>query len=64
MPYKKQGNENQKGVSSETVYERWFQGGKAAVTEVTKHLTDNNIFAKGAIAFLKAFSEKVERNKE
>jgi internalin A len=41
--------------------ERWFQGGKAAVTEVTKHFTENNAFAKGAIAFLEAFSETVEK---
>ncbi|NJL40873.1 MAG: hypothetical protein HC899_32150 [Leptolyngbyaceae cyanobacterium SM1_4_3] len=45
-------------------HERWFQGGKAAITEVTKHFTDNNIFAKGAIAFLKAFSETVEKREE
>ncbi|NJL40878.1 MAG: DUF4926 domain-containing protein [Leptolyngbyaceae cyanobacterium SM1_4_3] len=41
--------------------ERWFQGGKAAVTEVTRHFTENNVFAKGAIAFLEAFSETVEK---
>jgi hypothetical protein len=25
-------------------HERWFQGGKAAVTEVTRHFTDNITF--------------------
>jgi hypothetical protein len=42
--------------------ERWFQGGKAAVTEVVKHLTETNVFAKGAIAFLEGFSGEVESN--
>lgn len=39
--------------------ERWFQGGKAAVTEVTKQLADKSVVVKGAIAFLEGFSKDV-----
>jgi internalin A len=39
--------------------ERWFQGGKAAVTEVTKQLADKSVVVKGAIAFLEGFSQDV-----
>lgn len=38
--------------------ERWFQGGKAAVTEATKLLAENNMIVKSAIAFLEAFSKE------
>ncbi|UBF28147.1 HEAT repeat domain-containing protein [Kovacikia minuta CCNUW1] len=41
--------------------ERWFQGGKAAVVETTKHVAENNMFVKGAIAFLEAFSKDVNK---
>ena len=39
--------------------ERWFQGGKAAVTEMTKQLADKSVVVKGAIAFLEGFSEDI-----
>ena len=38
--------------------ERWFQGGKAAVTEATKQLTEKSVVVKSAIAFLEAFSKE------
>ncbi len=41
--------------------ERWFQGGKAAVVEMTKDLSEKNTLVKGAIAFLEAFSEEPEK---
>jgi len=38
--------------------ERWFQSGKAAVTEATKQLTEKSVVVKSAIAFLEAFSKE------
>ncbi|MBD2464028.1 HEAT repeat domain-containing protein [Oscillatoria sp. FACHB-1407] len=38
--------------------ERWFQGGKAALTKMVEHFADNNVFAKGGIAFLEEFSKE------
>jgi hypothetical protein len=36
--------------------ERWFQGGKAALTTATEHYIDDNIFYKMFLAFLDEFS--------
>jgi internalin A len=36
--------------------ERWFNGGKAALTETTKHFVEGNVFYKAGIAFLEGFS--------
>ena len=36
--------------------ERWFNGGKAALSETTKHYLENNVFSKAGIAFLEGFS--------
>jgi TolA-binding protein len=40
--------------------ERWFNGGKAALTEAAKHYVEGNIIYKAAIAFLEGFSEDEE----
>jgi hypothetical protein len=36
--------------------ERWFNGGKAALSETAKHYLENNVFSKAGIAFLEGFS--------
>lgn len=36
--------------------ERWFNGGKAALTETAKHYADRSVFYKAGIAFLDEFS--------
>jgi internalin A len=36
--------------------ERWFNGGKAALSETAKHYANNNVFYKAGLAFLEGFS--------
>ncbi|MEI6331592.1 MAG: hypothetical protein WCP16_20305 [Pseudanabaena sp. ELA645] len=36
--------------------ERWFNGGKAALSETAKHYLENNVFSKAGIAFFDGFS--------
>lgn len=36
--------------------ERWFNGGKAALSEVAKHYLEEHVFAKAFLAFLDGFS--------
>jgi Domain of unknown function (DUF4926) len=36
--------------------ERWFNGGKAALSETAKHFVDNNVYYKAGLAFLEGFS--------
>ena len=36
--------------------ERWFNGGKAAVSEVAKHYVEGNVFYKAGISFIDGFS--------
>ncbi|MGJ3246852.1 MAG: hypothetical protein ACFE0I_12350 [Elainellaceae cyanobacterium] len=38
--------------------ERWFNGGKAALTEITKHYVEEQVLVKAFIAFLEGFSEE------
>jgi ElaB/YqjD/DUF883 family membrane-anchored ribosome-binding protein len=40
--------------------ERWFNGGKAALSETAKHYVDNNVFYKVGLAFLDGFSADEE----
>jgi internalin A len=37
--------------------ERWFSGGKAALSETAKHYVDNNVFYKAGLAFCEGFSQ-------
>ncbi|QHG21191.1 COR domain-containing protein [Nostoc sp. ATCC 53789] len=43
--------------------ERWFNGGKAALSEAAKHYVDNNVFYKAGLAFLDGFSASEEEGK-
>ncbi|WP_190559249.1 winged helix-turn-helix domain-containing protein [Anabaena sphaerica] len=40
--------------------ERWFNGGKSALSEVAKHYVDSNVFYKAGLAFLDGFSADEE----
>ncbi|MFM2061432.1 MAG: hypothetical protein RLZZ507_1102 [Cyanobacteriota bacterium] len=41
-------------------HERWFNGGKSALSEVAKHYVDSNVFYKAGLAFLDGFSADEE----
>jgi internalin A len=36
--------------------DRWFNGGKAALSETAKHYVDNSVILKAGLAFLEGFS--------
>lgn len=40
--------------------ERWLNGGKATISEISKHYTENSVFLKAGVAFLDGFSADEE----
>jgi HEAT repeat protein len=40
--------------------ERWLNGGKATISEITKHYAENSVFLKAGVAFLDGFSTDEE----